>query len=85
MLVADQLLPGARAGAQLAGQPGYQPGFTTAMMLKDLRLAQAAAQAAGAVTPWGQKRSQLYNLFAAGGNEGLDFSAIIKMIDGNAA
>ena len=63
----------------------YAPGFTTAMMLKDLRLAQAAAQATGAATPLGAEAHQLYNLFAADGNEGLDFSAIIKMIAGNAA
>ena len=31
---------------------------------------------------WVRKPCQLYNLFAAGGNEGLDFSAIIKMIEG---
>ena len=32
----------------------YQPGFTTAMMLKDLKLAQAAASL-GASTPWVRK------------------------------
>ena len=63
----------------------YQPGFTAAMMLKDLKLAQGAAQAAGASTPLGAQAYQLYSLFAASGNEGLDFSAIIKMIEGNAA
>ena len=39
----------------------------------------------GRRTPLGAEAYQLYNLFAADGNEGLDFSAIIKMIDGNAA
>src|SRR4051794_5906050 len=63
----------------------YQPGFTTAMMLKDLKLAQAASQAAGACTPLGAQACQLYRLFALNGNEGLDFSAIIKMIEGHAA
>ena len=62
----------------------YQPGFTAAMMLKDLKLAQAAAQLAGASTPLGAEAYQLYSLFAGGGNEGLDFSAIIKMIEGEA-
>ena len=61
---------------------GYQPGFSTAMMRKDLKLAQAAAQSVSAVTPLGAEAYQLYNLFTAGGNEGLDFSAIIKMMDG---
>jgi 3-hydroxyisobutyrate dehydrogenase len=64
---------------------GYQPGFTAAMMLKDLRLAQAAAQSVSASTPLGAEAYQLYNLFAESGNEGLDFSAIIKMMTGNAA
>jgi 3-hydroxyisobutyrate dehydrogenase len=62
----------------------YQPGFTTAMMLKDLKLAQTAAQLAGASTPLGAAAYQLYSLFAAAGNETLDFSAIIKMIEGEA-
>jgi 3-hydroxyisobutyrate dehydrogenase len=64
---------------------GYQPGFSAAMMLKDLRLAQAAAQTVGASTPLGAEAYQLYNLFAGSGKEGLDFSAIIKMIEGSAA
>ena len=63
----------------------YEPGFAAAMMVKDLRLAQAAAQAVRASTPLGAEAYQLYNLFAGSGNEGLDFSAIIKMIAGNAA
>jgi 3-hydroxyisobutyrate dehydrogenase len=61
---------------------GYQPGFTAAMMLKDLKLAQAAAQSVSAITPLGAEAYQLFNLFTAGGNEGLDFSAIIKMMEG---
>jgi len=60
----------------------YQPGFSAAMMLKDLRLAQAAAQAVGAATPLGAEAAQLYTLFASAANEGLDFSAIMKMIQG---
>lgn len=58
----------------------FRPGFATAMMLKDLRLAQAAALATGAATPLGAEAFQLYTLFAAGGNEAADFSAIIRMI-----
>lgn len=58
----------------------YRPGFTTAMMLKDLRLAQEAARTVGAATPLGAEAHQLYGLFAREGNEGLDFSAIIKMM-----
>ena len=60
----------------------YRPGFTAAMMLKDLRLAQGAAQAVGAATPLGAEATQLYTLFAQQENEGLDFSAIIQMMRG---
>ncbi len=60
----------------------YRPGFTAAMMLKDLRLAQETAAKVGAATPLGAEACQLYALFAAAGKEGLDFSGIIKMIAG---
>jgi 3-hydroxyisobutyrate dehydrogenase len=63
----------------------YAPGFTAAMMLKDLKLAQAAALAVGAATPLGAEAHQLYNLFAREANEGLDFSAIIKMMRGTSS
>jgi 3-hydroxyisobutyrate dehydrogenase len=60
----------------------FQPGFTVAMMLKDLRLAQEAAGAASVATPLGAEAAALYALFSAGGHDGLDFSAIIRMIKG---
>jgi 3-hydroxyisobutyrate dehydrogenase len=60
----------------------YQAGFTAAMMLKDLLLAQQAASAAGAVTPLGAEAAQLYNLFVNGGRGAMDFSGIVKMLDG---
>ena len=60
----------------------YQPGFTAAMMLKDLMLAQQAANAAGASTPLGAEAAQLFSLFVNSGNGARDFSGIIKMLDG---
>jgi 3-hydroxyisobutyrate dehydrogenase len=60
----------------------YQAGFTAAMMLKDLMLAQQAAQASGASTPLGAEAAQLFNLFVNAGNAGKDFSGIIRMLDG---
>lgn len=60
----------------------YAGGFATALMLKDLKLAQAAAQSAGAPTPLGAEAQQLYSLFAAKGHGGLDFSGIIRMFRG---
>lgn len=61
----------------------YKPGFAAALMLKDLRLAQEAAQKAGAVTPLGAEATQLYALFNALGNEGTDFSGIINFLRGD--
>ena len=60
----------------------YQAGFTAAMMLKDLMLAQQAANAAGASTPLGAEAAQLFNLFVNSGNAAKDFSGIIRMLDG---
>jgi len=60
----------------------YQAGFTAAMMLKDLRLAQAAADSVGAATPIGAEAAALYALFANAGHGALDFSGIINMIRG---
>jgi 3-hydroxyisobutyrate dehydrogenase len=62
----------------------YTGGFATALMLKDLKLAQNAAQNAGATTPLGAEAAQLYSLFAAKGNAAMDFSGIIKMLRGEA-
>jgi 3-hydroxyisobutyrate dehydrogenase len=61
----------------------YQAGFTAAMMAKDLRLAQNAAQSVDAPTPMGAQARSLFALFANRGHGGLDFSAIIRMIAGN--
>jgi 3-hydroxyisobutyrate dehydrogenase len=60
----------------------FQPGFTVAMMVKDLRLAQQAAASAGAATPLGATAAALYGLLANKGCEALDFSAMIRMIKG---
>ncbi|MBV17106.1 MAG: 3-hydroxyisobutyrate dehydrogenase [Thalassospira sp.] len=60
----------------------YQPGFAVDMMLKDLKLAQQASAASGATTPMGALAESLYALYSNGGNGGMDFSAIVKMLDG---
>jgi 3-hydroxyisobutyrate dehydrogenase len=62
---------------------GYEGGFASALMLKDLKLAVAAAQAAGASVPMGANAEALYQLFAGMGGGGQDFSGIIKMLDGS--
>jgi 3-hydroxyisobutyrate dehydrogenase len=58
----------------------YAPGFTAAMMLKDLRLAQQAAGASASPTPLGAAAAALYQLFVDEGTGGLDFSAIYRFI-----
>jgi len=64
---------------------GYKPGFAAALMLKDLRLAQEAALAAGAATPLGAEAAQLYALFHGAGHADDDFSGIINFLRGLAA
>ncbi len=59
---------------------GYQGGFATALMLKDLKLAMAAAQDVGAPVPMGHRAEELYRAFAEAGNGGLDFSSIIATL-----
>jgi 3-hydroxyisobutyrate dehydrogenase len=61
---------------------GYEGGFATAMMLKDLKLAQEAAARAGAATPLGAQAEGLYALFDRLGGGGKDFSAIIELFRG---
>lgn len=63
----------------------YKPGFAAALMLKDLKLSQEAAQAAGAVTPLGAEATQLYALFNAAGHGDVDFSGIIRFLRGKDA
>jgi 3-hydroxyisobutyrate dehydrogenase len=52
------------------------------MMLKDLRLAQEAAQTSGAATPFGSLAESLYTLYCNSGAGNKDFSGIVKMLGG---
>jgi 3-hydroxyisobutyrate dehydrogenase len=58
----------------------YKPGFASALMVKDLTLAQDAAKAAGAATPLGKHAQEIYKAFDAAGNGGVDFSGIIRHV-----
>src|SRR5881392_2463212 len=58
----------------------YKPGFASALMVKDLTLAQDAAKAAGAATPLGKHAQEIYREFDAAGNGGIDFSGIIRHV-----
>ena len=60
----------------------YKPGFASALMLKDLKLAQEAASSAGATTPLGAAAAQIFGLHNVWGEGGTDFSGIINLIRG---
>jgi 3-hydroxyisobutyrate dehydrogenase len=60
----------------------YQPGFAAALMLKDLRIAMEAAQAAGAHTPMGAQATQIYSLMDLAGQADRDFSGVIRLLRG---
>lgn len=69
-------LPG--VGVDSPADNEYQGGFATALMLKDLRLAMEAAENSDSAVPLGARAAALYEDFSGAGNDGLDFSAIIK-------
>ena len=69
-------LPNAPAGR------GYDGGFITALMLKDLKLAQEAASRSGASTPLGAHAEAMFQLFERLGYGRKDFSAILQLLRG---
>ena len=73
-------LPG--VGPQTPADNGYQGGFATALMLKDLKLATEAAASVGASVPMGNAAEALYQLLANRGEGGRDFSVMIEMLEG---
>ena len=60
----------------------FKPGFATALMAKDLTLAQNAALSTGATTPMGAEAAHLYRLYMSTGAGDKDFSGIIEFIRG---
>jgi 3-hydroxyisobutyrate dehydrogenase len=52
------------------------------MMLKDLKLAQGAAKAAGAKTQLGADAERIYSAYVESGQAGMDFSGIIQYVRG---
>lgn len=58
----------------------YKPGFSVAMMLKDLKLSQDAAKRNNANTPLGELATDLYDQFEKSGKSGVDFSGIIEFL-----
>ena len=62
----------------------YRPGFSAGMMNKDLKLAYDCAKNANAITPMGKMALEIYSKFCEDGNNDKDFSAISKVIGGDA-
>jgi 3-hydroxyisobutyrate dehydrogenase len=62
----------------------YRPGFSAGMMNKDLKLANECAKSVDADTPLGKMALEIYDKFCKEGNEEKDFSAISKVIGGDA-
>ena len=77
--------PWPQVGSSSPADRGYEGGFLTGLMLKDLKLAQEAAAKAGASTPMGAQAEALYALFDRLGYGRKDFSAVLQMLRGNLA
>ncbi len=61
----------------------YAAGFTAAMMMKDLKLANQAGQLTTTSMPMGAEALALYTLFCNNGNQMIDFSGIIQFLKEN--
>ena len=75
-------LPGSIEGTPSGNK--YRPGFSAGMMNKDLKLANECAKSVNAETPLGKMALEIYNKFCEEGNDTKDFSAISKVIGGDA-
>ncbi|MCX7377984.1 MAG: 3-hydroxyisobutyrate dehydrogenase [Alphaproteobacteria bacterium] len=58
----------------------YTPGFATKLMVKDLRLAQEAAEAGGAPTPLGAHTTRIFEAMLEDGHGDRDFSIIAQWL-----
>ena len=58
----------------------YKAGFATALMLKDMRLSQAAAKATGRTTPFAARAADVFADFAENGHAAEDFSGVIRFL-----
>ncbi|MDP3704862.1 MAG: 3-hydroxyisobutyrate dehydrogenase [Legionellaceae bacterium] len=78
--VMDHYVPVPNVLDNVPANHNYEPGFTTAMMLKDLWLSQQSAETVGITTRMGELATNLYQNAQESGMGELDFSAIIKQI-----
>ncbi len=68
-------------GPKSPADNNYEPGFAVALMLKDLTLAQQAASSSGAITPLGKHAKEVYEAMVTEGQQGLDFSGVMKFLE----
>ena len=74
--------PAPGVGPNSPADNDYRPGFSTDLMLKDLRLSQQAAASVDADTPMGQAATALYETFVEHENgSGRDFSAMLPRFE----
>lgn len=78
--VLEMMCPAPRAKDTAPANNGWKPGFAANLMLKDLRLAQAAALTARTSTPLGAVAASAFAIHDANGFGDLDTSSIIKLI-----
>ncbi|MBI1418390.1 MAG: 3-hydroxyisobutyrate dehydrogenase [Limimaricola sp.] len=73
--------PAPGVGPASPADNGYKPGFAAELMLKDLGLAEMAAEAADADTPLGTRAAALYRQFVENEDgRGKDFSAMLPRL-----
>jgi 3-hydroxyisobutyrate dehydrogenase len=60
----------------------YAPGFMAALMVKDVKLSQAAAEATGAPTPLAAKALSFYQQVVEAGDGAKDFSVVFRWLAG---
>ena len=65
-----------------ASNRDYAPGFAAALMVKDVKLSQAAAEATGSPTPLAAKALSFYQQVVDQGDGGKDFSVVFRWLAG---
>ena len=73
--------PAPGVGPTSPSDNNYEPGFSAALMLKDLKLSQQAANSVGAKTPIGEKATELYNDFVEKEGGNIDFSGMLRALE----
>ncbi|MEM9715201.1 MAG: 3-hydroxyisobutyrate dehydrogenase [Pseudomonadota bacterium] len=75
-------IPG--VGPDSPSDHGYEPGFSSDLMLKDLRLSQSAADMVAAETPMGARAEEIFAHFVEDEGQGsADFSALYPRYSSN--